>query len=77
MKIEAHVINRLPELKLGFILPHEINLTRTRFVVFLLSMMAKENDGSIIILRVNDVTQHEIWCLMKHFHGGLQKKKNY
>lgn len=36
-------------------------------------MIVKEKGRNVVILQVEDVTLHEIWCLMKHFLGSLKK----
>lgn len=56
---------------------YEANLTRRQFVVFLSSMIAREKDRGVVILLVDNATQHEAQCLTKHLRDGLQKKKSY
>ena len=55
----------------------QTNLTRRQYVVSFSDMTARENDGGIVILQVDNVTQHKIWCLMKYLSSGLKKKKIY
>ena len=49
----------------------QTNLTRRQYVVSLLDMTTRENDGGIAISQVDNVTHHEIWCLMKYLRCGL------
>lgn len=36
-------------------------------------MIVKEKGRNVVILQVEDVTLHEMWCLMKHLPGSLKK----
>ncbi|KAH0641786.1 hypothetical protein KY290_033396 [Solanum tuberosum] len=85
MKTVVHITNRLPQARLRFISPFEklkkmiptiisaTSLIRNLFVTSLLDTTNKEKDGSVVTLPQIGHMCQEMWYLMKHHHGGLNK----
>ncbi len=60
-----------------YLIIYVARLTRKLLDVFLLDMIAKEKGGNVVILQLQGATHPEMWCSMKHLHGGPQKRRYY
>ncbi|KAE8694951.1 hypothetical protein F3Y22_tig00110761pilonHSYRG00036 [Hibiscus syriacus] len=74
MRTATFVINRLPQPRLGFVLPFK-KLWNIKPTVSYFQVFDRERGGNVVIQLVEDATRHEMWYLMKHILGGPQRKR--